>query len=413
MIRNTKLVDRFLRYVKIDTQSSEEAEEQPSTQKQRVLADLLAEELEALGAAVDYDREHCYIYASVPGNGTADTALGFIAHMDTSPAVSGAGVAPRIIGTYDGTDEILTTEDFPELLHHIGEDLIATDGKTLLGADDKAGIAEIMNMLEYFFEHPEIKHRPIRVALTPDEEIGRGTENFDVARFGAAQAYTVDGGKLGVIEYECFHAAAARVTVSGRSVHTGDAKNRMINAVRLAMEYSAMLPEAETPEHTEGYEGFYHLDKIRGDVEEAVLDYILRDHDREKFQARKNVMLQNADYMNRKYGSGNVNGINVHGKELVRVEIRDQYSNMAEIMKDHMELITNAEDALRSLGVEPVTEPIRGGTDGAALSFMGVPCPNLCTGGYNYHSRYEYASVQEMEKTAELLILLAKAESEG
>jgi tripeptide aminopeptidase len=408
VITNTKLVERFFRYVKIDTQSSEEAEEQPSTAKQRALADLLAKELEELGATVDYDRDHCYIYAAVPGDGPEEKALGFIAHMDTSPAVSGAGVKPRIIEDYDGKDEILTTEDFPELLDHLGEDLIATDGTTLLGADDKAGVSEIMNMLEYFSTHPEISHRPIRVAFTPDEEVGRGTENFDVSRFGAKEAYTVDGGKLGVLEYECFHAAAARVKISGRSVHTGDAKNKMINSLRLAMEYNAMLPEAETPEHTEGYEGFYHLDKIRGDVEETVLDYIIRDHDREKFAARKKVMLQNADFMNRKYGSENVNGINIHGKELVQVEIRDQYSNMAEVMKDHMELITRAQEALRSLGVEPVTEPIRGGTDGAALSFMGVPCPNLCTGGYNYHSRYEYASIQEMEKTAELLILLAQ-----
>jgi tripeptide aminopeptidase len=409
MIRNAELIDRFFRYVKIDTQSSEEGQAQPSTQKQFALASLLAEELAELGADVDYDREHCYVYASVPGTGARaeEKPLGFIAHMDTSPAVTGAQVSVRVIEGYDGTDEILSGEDFPELANHIGEDLIATDGSTLLGADDKAGIAEIMNMVEYFCRHPEAEHRPLRIAFTPDEEIGRGTENFSAERFGAQEAYTVDGGKLGVIEYECFHAAAAHVTVHGRNVHPGDAKNKMINSMRIAMEYHGLLPEAESPEHTEGYEGFYHLDGIRGDVEETEMVYIIRDHDREKFGKRKAAMERNAAYLNEKYGSGNVNGSRSAGA-VVDVKIRDQYANMAEVMKDHMHLITNACDALRRLGVEPVTEPIRGGTDGAALSFMGIPCPNLCTGGYNYHSRYEYASVQEMEKTAELLILLAK-----
>ncbi len=389
MIQNHTLIERFLNYVKIDTQSNEESEQQPSTEKQRNLAEVLVRELREMGAEVDYDEEHCYVYARIPGE---EPALGFIAHMDTAPAASGANVKPRIIEQYRGNDDLLKIEEFPELANHIGEDLIATDGTTLLGADDKAGVAEIMDAAEYFLSHPEVRHRTLCIAFTPDEEIGEGTRNFDENRFGAKEAYTVDGGKLGGLEYECFNAAGARVEIRGKSVHTGDAKNTMINACRVAMEFQSMLPEAEVPEHTEGYEGFYHLDEMEGTVEHAVLKYILRDHDRTILEKRKATMLKIAAYLNEKYG-----------EERVTVTLKDQYFNMAEIMKDHMDLIENAKQIMNEMGITPLIEPIRGGTDGASLTFRGIPCPNLCTGGYNYHGRYEYASIQEMEQCAEII----------
>lgn len=400
MIANRNLTDRFLRYVRIDTQSDEDAAEQPTTEKQRDLAELLARELRSFGASVDYDREHCYVYAALESCGSEfETVppLGFIGHLDTSPAVSGSGVKPRILESFHGGDAILKETDFPELAEHFGEDLIASDGTTLLGADDKAGVAEIMNLVQHFHDHPEEHHRAVRIAFTPDEETGRGTEHFDTERFGAKEAYTVDGGKFGVIEYECFNAAGARVEISGKNVHPGSAKNQMKNACRIAMEFASMLPPAETPEHTEGYEGFYHLDRMEGNVEKATLWYIVRDHDRNRFEKRKETVRAIASYLNHKYGEGTVNAA-----------IQDQYYNMAEIMKDHMELVDRVRQVLSEMGETAVTSPIRGGTDGAVLSFRGIPCPNLCTGGYNYHSRFEYASVQEMEKTAELLIRLVK-----
>ncbi len=363
-----------------------------------------------MGVDAEYDKKHCYVYAKLPGQ---EPALGFIAHMDTSPAASGKDVKPRIEGNYRGrnivlrrgnagTDSvIMRTDDFPELLCHVGEDLIVTDGSTLLGADDKAGIAEIMNLLSYYSAHPELPHRTICVAFTPDEEIGSGTDHFDTKRFGAEEAYTVDGGKLGEIEYECFNAAAARVEIKGRSVHTGDAKNAMLNALMVGMEFHSLLPVAERPEHTEGYEGFYHLGKMEGCVDHACLRYIIRDHDYDKFQARKAFMTEAAEFINEKYRA-------FAGGDVIRITLRDQYYNMAIPLKDHMELITRAQNAMQELGIEPIILPIRGGTDGAKLTYMGIPCPNLCDGGYNFHGRYEYASVQEMEKSAELLILLAK-----
>jgi tripeptide aminopeptidase len=388
------LVERFLRYVSFDTQSDEDALEQPTTDRQRLLASTLAEELRLLGAEVDYDRENTYVYAFFPsGEGRA---VGFIAHMDTSPAVSGAGVKPRIIHQYDGTDEALNPADFPELHEHIGEDLITTDGTTLLGADDKAGIAEIMTMLAYYKEHPELSRRPIAIAFTPDEEVGRGTEHFDLSRFKAGEAYTVDGGRFGVLEYECFNAAQAKVRFRGQNVHPGSAKGRMKNAIRLAMLFDAALPKAEIPEKTEGYQGFYHLDRIRGDVESAQTEYIIRDHSRKCFEERKQKMRDIGQQIRETYG-----------EDACSVDMKDQYYNMAEVMKDHMELIDRAKDAIRRLGHKPSTSPIRGGTDGAVLSFRGLPCPNLPTGGYNYHSRFEYASIQEMELSARLLIDLA------
>lgn len=394
MIRNKELIERFMRYVKIDTQSREDTDLHPSTQKQFDLARVLVSELEAMGAEVDFDDEHCYVYAYVPGN---EPALGFVAHMDTSPAASDTGVSPRIIENYQGEDPILKTEDFPELLSHIGEDLIATDGTTLLGADDKAGVAEVMTAAAYFLAHPEIPHRAIAIAFTPDEEVGAGTACFDPKRFRAGEGYTIDGGKLGEIEYECFNAAAAKIVITGRSVHPGSAKNLMVNACTVAMEFEAMFPPAETPEHTEGYEGFYLLTEMAGDVDHAELKYILRDHDPEKLEARKAFVKRAAAYMNEKYGEGTL-----------EITIRDQYRNMAEVMKDHMEMIEKVSEVMKELGITPLVQPIRGGTDGANLCFMGIPCPNLSTGGYNFHGRFEYASVQEMEKMTEVIIGLLK-----
>ena len=411
MIKNTSLIERLMRYMKIDTQSDDASDARPSTQKQHDLARVLYNELCDMGVQAHYDTQHCYVYARLPGE---EPAIGFVAHMDTSPACSGRNVTPRIVENYQGQNIVLSavstpagtssvvmrTSDFPELLSHIGEDLIVTDGTTLLGSDDKSGVAEIMNLFAYYTDHPEVPHRTICAAFTPDEEIGRGTENFDMEAFGAPVAYTVDGGKLGEIEYECFNAAAATVEITGRSVHPGDAKNVMINASLVAMEFNALLPVSDRPEHTEGYEGFYHLSTMDGSVDHAVLKYIIRDHDSEKFAARKDFMVKAAAFINDKYRA-------FAGSDVIRITLRDQYYNMAIPLKEHMELITVAQEAMNRLGITPIVLPIRGGTDGAALTYRGIPCPNLCTGGYNFHGRYEYASVQEVEKSAELLILLA------
>ncbi len=395
MQQQQSLVERFLRYVRIDTQSDEESGRHPSTDKQRDLADLLVPELKDLGLDVDYDEKNCYVYAYLPPK-DSDTDLGFIAHMDTSPAVSGKDVKPHIIHSYDGNDDILDRNDFPELNEHIGEDLIRTDGTTLLGADDKAGIAEIMEMLCYFRSNPEISHHGIAVAFTPDEEIGEGTLNFDLTRFHARQAYTVDGGKFGILEYECFNAAVATVEIKGKSVHTGSAKGIMINASLVANEFINLMPEDETPETTEGYEGFYYLDSIRSECERARMQFLIRDHDLEKFAARKEFMKDAAFTINERYGS-----------EICRITIEDQYPNMAMFLKDHMDLIERAQKAVKKAGGNPSSEPVRGGTDGAILSSRGLPCPNLSTGGYNYHSRYEFASVPEMQRSLQVLICLA------
>ena len=392
------LVERFLRYVKIDTRSDEDSATHPSTAKQHKLAELLAEELKDLGLTVDYDVEHCYIYAYLgPSEGNTEEDLGFIAHLDTSPAVSGKDVKPYIIRSFDGHDDILDPEEFPELKNHIGEDLIRTDGTTLLGADDKAGVAEIMEMLAYFKANPDVSHRGIAVAFTPDEEIGEGTLFFDLNRFHAKQAYTVDGGKFGVLEYECFNAAMATVEIKGRSVHTGSAKGIMINASILATEFINLIPADERPENTEGYEGFYYLDNIRSDCEHARMQFLIRDHDKEKFEGRKEYMLDAAFTINERYGM-----------ELCSIRIEDQYPNMKMFLGDHMDLIERAKEAVRQAGGDPTSEPVRGGTDGAILSSRGLPCPNLSTGGYNYHSRYEYASIPEMQKSLEVLIKLAQ-----
>lgn len=403
-----KVTDRFLRYVQIDTQSDEEGTGTPTTEKQHELARLLVEELTKMGAEeITYDKEHCYVYASIPATEGMEKkpVMGFISHMDTSPAVSGANVRPRIITAYDGEDIVLNsglgivmkTADFPELKEYQGKSLIVTDGTTLLGADDKAGVAEIMTMAEYLLSHRDVPHGKLRIGFTPDEEVGAGADHFDVGLFSADCAYTVDGGKLGELEYENFNAAGARVTFHGRSVHPGDAKNKMKNALLTAMEFQGMLPVSENPMYTEKYEGFYHLDALNGDIERAVADYIIRDHSREKFEQKKALFEKAGAFLNEKYGEGTV-----------EIELKDSYYNMKEIIEDHMELIDHAMEAMREAGVEPVVVPIRGGTDGARLSYMGLPCPNLCTGGHNFHGRFEYICIESMEAVVRILLNLAR-----
>lgn len=400
------VLDKFLRYVRIDTQSSEETSDKvPSTEKQRDLAKLLYEELLQLGASdVRYDAEHCYVYAVIPSNmdGKDIPAVGFIAHMDTSPAVSGRNVNPRVIENYDGNDIVLNAEknivtyvsDFPMLKNCVGKRLVVTDGNTLLGGDDKAGVAEIMAMAEHLLTHPEIKHGKICIGFTPDEEVGNGVEYFDIKGFGADCAYTVDGGELGDMSYECFNAAGAVLTVTGKSVHPGYAKNIMRNAIKLAYEFIGALPD-ECPENTEGYEGFYHVDSIRGTVEETSAEYIIRDHDKAKFEQRKAVFVSTAEKLNEKYGAGTFH-----------VDMKDSYCNMREMIEKEMYIVDNAVEAMKRAGVEPRISAIRGGTDGARLSFDGLLCPNLCTGSEGHHGRNEFACVEDMEKIVEILLNL-------
>lgn len=400
---NSRVGERFLKYIKIDTQSLEaNSEVVPSTEKQRDLAMLLTKELKDMGASdVRYDEEHCYVYAVIPSNLDKDVpAIGFIAHMDTSEAVSGKNVNPRIIENYDGKDIILNenlnivtkVSEFPMLKDCMGKTLIVTDGNTLLGGDDKAGVAEIMTMAEYFLENPEVKHGKICIGFTPDEEVGNGVAFFDIKGFGADYAYTVDGGELGDMSYECFHAASAKVLVRGKSTHPGYAKNIMKNAVKLAMEFTTMLPEKECPENTEGYEGFYHITDFSGSCEEATIDYIIRDHDRQTFEKRKKVMAEAVNKMNKLYG-----------ESLFEVVIKDSYNNMKEMIEPEMHLIDNAKEAMERVGVIPKVSPIRGGTDGARLSYDGLLCPNLCTGSEGHHGRNEFACLEDMEKIVEVL----------
>lgn len=402
------VVDSFLKYVRLDTQSEDGSASTPSTAKQFDLAKLLVGQLEEMGAEeITLDKEYCYVYASIPASRGLESApvLGFIAHMDTSPAVTGAGVKPRIVETYDGGDIVLNgeknvvmrTNDFPELSYYIGKSLIVTDGTTLLGADDKAGIAEIMAMAQYLLTHTEIAHGKLRIGFTPDEEVGAGADYFDVDLFGADYAYTVDGGRLGELEYENFNAAGAKVTAYGRSVHPGDAKNKMINALLILQEFQAMLPAFQNPMYTEKYEGFYHLDSLTGNVEEAVSEYIIRDHDKEKFEQKKENFLRIGRFLNEKYREGTV-----------VIDLKDSYYNMKEIIEKNMHLVDNAKAAMEEIGVTPIIIPIRGGTDGARLSFMGLPCPNICTGGHNFHGKYEYICVESMEKIVELLIRISQ-----
>lgn len=393
--------ERFLKYVSFDTQSQDGVEEVPSTAKQLELAKYLVEELNELGLSEVELLDHGYVFATLPATTDRDLpVLGFIAHMDTSDAISGANIRPREIENYDGGDIVLNeglgvvmkVSDFPTLPEFKGETLIVTDGTTLLGADDKAGIAEIISMVAYFKEHPEIEHGKIRIGFTPDEEVGNGTKYFDVDKFGADYAYTVDGGRLGELEYENFNAASGRVVINGVSIHPGSAKWKMKDAIRIAMEFQAMLPVYEDPYCTEGYEGFFHITEIEGNTEKTKLNYIIRDHDADKFEAKKALFAKVGEFINAKYGEGTAD-----------VTITDSYHNMKEMVEPNMHLVENAKKAMIELGIEPRVEPIRGGTDGASLSYMGLPCPNICTGGMNYHGKYEYVSVDAMFKIVELL----------
>lgn len=400
------LVERFLKYVSFDTQSSEETEVTPSTPGQMVFAKYLKEELESLGLEDITLDEHGYLFATLPANIDKPVpTIGFIAHMDTSPDMSGKDVSPRIVQNYDGSDIVLCAEEnvvlspsqFPELLDHKGEDLIVTNGKTLLGADDKAGIAEIVSAIVYLKEHPEIKHGKIRIGFNPDEEIGLGAHKFDVEKFGCDWAYTMDGGEVGELEFENFNAASAKITFKGRNVHPGYAKNKMINSIRVANRFCAMLPAHETPEHTEGYEGFYHLISFNGDVEQTTVAYIIRDHDRARFESRKNKIERFVSEINAEYGEGTAT-----------LELRDQYYNMREKIEPVMHIIDMAFAAMEAVGVKPNVKPIRGGTDGAQLSFKGLPCPNIFAGGLNFHGRYEFAPIQNMEKAMKVIVKIAE-----
>lgn len=394
--------NRFLRYVKINTTSDERNETCPSTACQLELANLLKQELEEMKVQQARIDSNGYVYGVIPANVKGQPTIGLIAHMDTVDAVPGRDFAPQIVQYKEGDivlndalGIVMRKDEFPELKAYQGKELIVTDGTTVLGADDKAGVAEIMALAEYLIEHPEIKHGRICIGFTPDEEIGRGADLFDVKGFGADFAYTVDGGAINELEYENFNAASAKVSVHGRNIHPGSAKNRMKHAARIAMEFNSMLPEQEKPEYTEGYEGFYHLTQITGDEENAALSYILRDHDGEKLEQKKRFLQRVTEYLNLRYGDGTV-----------KLEIRDSYRNMREIIEQHMETIDRAESAVREQGLEPRCVAIRGGTDGARLSFMGLPCPNLGTGGHNCHGIYEFVAVEDMEKMVQILLSL-------
>ncbi|WP_026891368.1 peptidase T [Lacrimispora aerotolerans] len=398
----SEVLNHFLKYISYDTQSKDGVEAVPSTEKQKVLAQELASELRAMKAEDVVIDDHGYVYATIPA--TTDRpipVLGFVSHMDTSPAFSGAGVKPQIVKNYDGNDILLNQEtgltmkvsDFPYLLKYKGQDIITTDGTTLLGADDKAGVAEIMTMAEFLLSHPEIPHGKIRIGFTPDEEVGRGADFFDVKGFGAEVAYTVDGGGLGELEYENFNAASAKVKIHGTSIHPGSSKGKMKNALLMAMEFHNMLPAFDNPMYTDGYEGFFHLDSMKGSVEEAAMDYIIRDHSKDKFEEKKQFIRRVEEYLNSRYGAGTV-----------EVLLRDSYFNMKEKIEPHMYLIDIAKAAMEELEIEPLVTPIRGGTDGARLSYEGLPCPNICTGGYNYHGKFEFIPVQSMEKVVDLLL---------
>ena len=404
------LKDRFLRYVKFETRSDEKSETIPSTPTQLEFAKILAKELEEIGMENVYVNDACFVNATLPGNIDKDVpVIGFIAHMDTAD-FNATNVNPKIVENYDGKDIVLneakdivlSVEEFPNLKNYVGKTVITTDGTTLLGADDKAGIVEIVEAMKYLIEHPEIKHGTVKVAFGPDEEIGRGADNFNVEEFGADFAYTMDGGPVGELEYESFNAAGAVFKIKGKSVHPGTAKGKLINASLIAAEVVNSFPADEVPEKTEGYEGFYFLDKINSNCEEAELSYILRDHDREKFEAKKEFAANVAKKINEKYG-----------KELVSVEIKDQYYNMGEIIKDHMNVVEIAKKAMENLGIKPVIEPIRGGTDGSKISFMGLPTPNIFAGGENFHGKYEFVALESMILATDVIVEIVKLNGKG
>ena len=395
-----KLMDRFLRYVAVETTSVEDSPSQPSTAKQLNLLRMLRDELQEMGIEVELD-EYGYVMATIPSNVDREVpAIGFIAHVDTSPDASGKDIKPQIIPNYDGNDIVLNKEkgivlrvsEFPELKQYAGQTLITTDGTTLLGADDKAGVAEIMYAAQYMMEHPDFKHGDIKIGFTPDEEIGRGVVKFDVKKFGAKYAYTIDGGEIGELEYENFNAAAAKIHIQGSNIHPGYGKDKMVNSMLIAMELNAMLPVEQRPRFTEGYEGFFHLTDINGTVEETTMSYIIRDHDRGKFEEKKDLLTSIAAFLNRKYGG------------VVTLELKHQYYNMRQEVEPHFFIVEKAMKAMKMANVKPKVQPVRGGTDGANLSFMGLPCSNLFAGGHNFHGKYEYVPLESMMKAAEVIL---------
>lgn len=407
MINRDNLVDRFIRYVKIDTQSDDTVTDRfPSTEKQLVLSNLLVKELKELGIEDVNIDEFGYVMATIPANTTKNVpTLGFLAHVDTAPDMPGKDVKPRFVENYDGADIVLNKEkdvvlavkEFPELKNYIGQTLIVTDGTTLLGADDKAGVAEIMTAVEYIMKNPNFKHGKIRIGFTADEEVGRGVDHFDVKRFAADYAYTMDGGAIGELEFENFNAAGAKIIIQGRNIHPGYAKDKMLNAILIAQEFNSLLPAQERPEHTVGYEGFYHLIKMDGSVEKATFQYIIRDHDRKKFESRKAYMERISEYLNTKYGKG-----------VVTLEMKDQYYNMREKVEPVYHVVSTAIEAMEKVGVKPMVRPIRGGTDGARLSYMGLPCPNIFAGGENFHGKHEYVPVESMVKATEVILKIVE-----
>jgi len=406
MSNKQQIIDRFTSYVTIDTESDPNSSTTPSTSKQWDLANKLVEELKAIGMNDVTIDDKAYIMATIPSNVNHEVpTIGFISHFDTSPDFTAANVKPQIIDNYDGQDIVLNTEEnivlspdyFEDLLLYIGQTLITTDGTTLLGADDKAGICEIVTAMEYLINHPEIKHGKIRVGFTPDEEIGRGAHHFDVDKFGADWAYTMDGSQIGELEYENFNAAGAKIKVNGKIVHPGYAKGKMINSMHYATEFINALPRQESPEHTEGYQGFFHLYSFQGKVDETQLQFIIRDHDKDKFEARKALMRKVASDINEKYD-----------KELIEIDIKDQYFNMKEKVVPVMHIVDIAEEAMKQLGIEPLIKPIRGGTDGSQLSYKGLPCPNIFAGGHNFHGRYEYVPVESMQRAVEVICKIAE-----
>lgn len=405
-----KIIDRFLRYISIDTASDPESNSQPSTNKQFVLLELLKKELEEMGISATLD-QYGYVMASIPSNiGDKEIpALGFIAHVDTAPDAPGANIKPQIIENYNGEDITINEEkgiylrvkDFPELPGYKGNTIITTDGTTLLGADDKAGVAEIMAAVEYIVTHPEFKHGDIKIGFTPDEEIGRGVDYFDVEKFGAKYAYTLDGGEIGELEYENFNAAGAKIHIQGCNIHPGYAKDKMLNAIIIAAELNSLLPAEQRPEHTEGYEGFFHITNFNGTVEEANTQYIIRDHDFDKFEEKKALMVKCVEAINEKYGEG-----------VATLDMKDQYYNMRKEVEPHYHIIETAIKAMEDAGVKPNVKPIRGGTDGARLSFMGLPCPNLFAGGHNFHGKLEYVPVESMEKASQVMLNIIRLYAE-
>lgn len=400
------VLDKFLRYISIDTASDPDSESQPSTQKQLVLSRLLVKELQAMGVGDASLDEFGYVMATVPSNlpaGTKVPKIGFIAHVDSAPDASGADIKPQIVKNYDGGDIVINKEknlvlkvsDFPELPDYKGHTIITTDGNTLLGADDKAGIAEIMTAVEYMMTHPEFLHGEIKIGFTPDEEIGRGVDKFDVKKFGADYAYTLDGGQIGELEYENFNAASAKIYIQGRNIHPGYSKNKMVNAIILASEFNSLLPVEQRPEFTQDYEGFFHIIRFDGTVEQAMIQYIIRDHNMSKFEDKKTLIEECITFMNMKYGEGTF-----------RLELKDQYYNMRKEVEPHYHIVEKAIKAMEMSSVVPIIKPIRGGTDGARLSFMGLPCPNIFAGGHNFHGKFEYVPVESMEKATEVIINL-------